>query len=636
MYPNQYCKPCNDPEPCIEVPAPPDCIGEPCDEIVLDTCVRYTGPAIPCLGIETGANINEIVQIIAARLCDCCDGTPPVIDCEVSPWSPWSECVDGVQTRTRTVIQSPQNGGAECPELEETRECCLEPIDCIVSEWSEWSECVDGVQTRTRTVLVEESCGGECFPLEETRECCLPVDCVVSEWGAWSECVDGFRTRTRTVVTAASCGGTACPSLTETQACDMPCVPLTEIEVLSDNCETLQVSFTDDGNATVLYAELFNSLLPTSVSTKVWTPLGSAATYSHTFTGLTAGSYYVKIYKDAGTVKCDTFATLSVVVSGCPVNCVLSDWSEWSVCDEGTQTRTRTVITPASNGGTPCGPLTETRSCAVDCVVSDWSEWSECIEGTRTRTRTVITPALNGGTPCPVLTETEACPVDCVVSEWSAWSDCNPETYTRTRTRTVLVPAQNGGIPCPVLTETEACTIPKACISYTAATSEASAQQVEYIDCMGVNQTVMIGGVGGFDATTFCAQENTVIAPGGVQVVQNGPCGEPKTVNVLSGFASMQPCIGGTIDDYMGASITLDTNVTVDTTFQLQVEYVNRGQQCISSTPKMQTSLSIFVPAGQSYGDLDACSGGGYYPEGINICSSIVTGHDNTVDNIIL
>ena len=54
MYPNQYCNPCNEPEPCVPAPPPPDCVGEPCEEIVLDTCVRYTGPAIPCLGIETG------------------------------------------------------------------------------------------------------------------------------------------------------------------------------------------------------------------------------------------------------------------------------------------------------------------------------------------------------------------------------------------------------------------------------------------------------------------------------------------------------------------------------------------------------------------------------------------------------
>lgn len=271
MYPNQYCNPCNEPEPCVPAPPPPDCVGEPCEEIVLDTCVRYTGPAIPCLGILTGASLNQVIQIIAERLCDCCDGTPPVIDCEVSEWSEWSECYDGVQTRTRTVIQAPQNGGAECPPLEETRECCL-PVDCVVSEWSDWSECNDG----------------------------------------------GMRTRTRTVITPASCDGTPCPVLQESEECSLPPVA---------------------------------------------------------------------------------------------VDCVVSEWSDWSECFEGTETRTRTIITPAANGGTPCPILTETRACEliIDCVVSDWSDWSLCVEGIQTRSRTVITPASGGGVACPELSESRDC-----------------------------------------------------------------------------------------------------------------------------------------------------------------------------------------------------------------------------------
>lgn len=45
----------------------------------------------------------------------------------------------------------------------------------------------------------------------------------------------------------------------------------------------------------------------------------------------------------------------------------------------------------------------------INCVVSAWSAWSDCIESTRTRTRTIITPASNGGVACPILLETEEC-----------------------------------------------------------------------------------------------------------------------------------------------------------------------------------------------------------------------------------
>ena len=112
----------------------------------------------------------------------------------------------------------------------------------------------------------------------------------------------------------------------------------------------------------------------------------------------------------------------ALTVNACPVDCVVSAWSPWGACSlpcgGGTQIRTRTIITPASNGGMPCPVLEETQPCntqpcPVDCVVSGWSEWSACSVacggGTRTRTRTIITPASNGGAVCPTLEETEPC-----------------------------------------------------------------------------------------------------------------------------------------------------------------------------------------------------------------------------------
>lgn len=95
----------------------------------------------------------------------------------------------------------------------------------------------------------------------------------------------------------------------------------------------------------------------------------------------------------------------------CTSDCVLSDWSEWSACDDqtGLITRTRTILRQPSTCGLACGPLTETQPCSVDCSLSEWSAWSECVDGSRTRTRTVVIPPLNGGDSCGPLTETEDC-----------------------------------------------------------------------------------------------------------------------------------------------------------------------------------------------------------------------------------
>ena len=61
-----------------------------------------------------------------------------------------------------------------------------------------------------------------------------------------------------------------------------------------------------------------------------------------------------------------------------PQDCVVSAWGPWSGCqcyydenDElicGRQTRTRTVITPAANGGAECGPLVDYKVCDVEDV----------------------------------------------------------------------------------------------------------------------------------------------------------------------------------------------------------------------------------------------------------------------------
>lgn len=99
-----------------------------------------------------------------------------------------------------------------------------------------------------------------------------------------------------------------------------------------------------------------------------------------------------------------------------PIDCVLSDWTDWSECSGGLQTRTRTIVTAPEYGGNPCGATIETRDCQaplppVDCLVSEWSEWSSCVNGSQTRTRTVLVTPENGGESCPVLSEVRSCTV---------------------------------------------------------------------------------------------------------------------------------------------------------------------------------------------------------------------------------
>jgi hypothetical protein len=216
-----------------------------------------------------------------------------------------------------------------------------------------------------------------------------------------------------------------------------------------------------------------------------------------------------------------------------------------------------------------------------------------------------------------IITEGIECGVDYDVNVASI---CSADLFSSTESVEVAVVAE--ALSCPI-----------PCISYTLSTTSAGGQTSSYIDCEGLDQTVTIGGVSGYDASTICAQENSVVPGGEVTVTFNGPCDEPKTVNVQSVSGYMQPCIGGTIDDYMGAGLTLAESVTVETIFNVEVYWTQRGAGC--TFPSTQT-FGVTVKAGQTYGDIDPCLSGAYYPSGADICGAAVVGHDNTVDNIVL
>ncbi|MCU0336012.1 MAG: T9SS type A sorting domain-containing protein, partial [Chitinophagaceae bacterium] len=128
-------------------------------------------------------------------------------------------------------------------------------------------------------------------------------------------------------------------------------------------------------------------------------------------------------------------------------------WSTDACGETATRTRQRSVITPAANGGAECGPLTETETrqnpaCPVDCVLSDWGEWSpwstECGFATRSRFRTVITPAANGGAVCGPLEEIETRNVEptvltTTVTNCSAYTwPVNGSVYTTSGQYTVV------------------------------------------------------------------------------------------------------------------------------------------------------------------------------------------------------
>jgi len=156
-----------------------------------------------------------------------------VVDCAVTEWIDGACSVPcnagatgGIRQLTREVVVGASLYGAACPALNASMRCnqieC--PVDCVLSEFSEYSrcskECGGGVQTRTRSKLTLPLNGGQsCQTLQETQPCntgSCDRDCSLTPWSVFSACSQacdgGKMTKTKSVVIKTRASGT-CPAV---------------------------------------------------------------------------------------------------------------------------------------------------------------------------------------------------------------------------------------------------------------------------------------------------------------------------------------------------------------------------------------------------------------------------------------
>eukprot|EP01012_Entosiphon_sulcatum_P049574 TRINITY_DN6820_c0_g1_i5.p1 TRINITY_DN6820_c0_g1~~TRINITY_DN6820_c0_g1_i5.p1 ORF type:complete len:1020 (+),score=28.13 TRINITY_DN6820_c0_g1_i5:698-3757(+) len=498
---------------CNEQPCPVDC--------VLSEWSLWSGCTVACAG-GTSTRSRAVITAPANGGLACgpleeiktCNPQPCPVDCVVSDWGEWSACSKscggGERKRHRTVVTSPQYNGKSCPMLDEYDICNTDhcPVDCVVGLWSEWTTCSHacggGKRTRTRAVQIDAAYGGlACPPLSESEACNptpCPVDCQVSEWGPWNQCsapcAGGTRSRERVINVQPAFGGNPCPALLEYEGCNEQACPDVKCQVsdwsdwspcsvpcgggINKRTRTVVVAPTGTEQCSAL-SELRScneQPCPIDCVMSAWsdfdtcTKLCGSGSQSRTRTVLVRAAY--------GGQECPTVLTESRVCNElpCPVDCSVSEWSGWTDCSVqcggGTQTRSRSIVIPAANGGASCPePRSQSQhcnahACPVDCVVAQWDNWGPCSQscggGERKRLRAVITQAANGGAACPALEEYERCneqpcAIDCVVGQWGQWGVCSKDCGTgqRTRMRAIVTPAQNGGAACPDLVETEDC-----------------------------------------------------------------------------------------------------------------------------------------------------------------------------------
>jgi hypothetical protein len=99
------------------------------------------------------------------------------------------------------------------------------------------------------------------------------------------------------------------------------------------------------------------------------------------------------------------------------------------------------------------------------------------------------------------------------------------------------------------------------------------------------------------------------------------------TASTTSVGSSMQPCSGGTLDDYMGASVNISNAVDVDTEFEVQVTYTSVGANCAIEDPTQ--TIYVTIPSGSTSSNFDACLNGIYFQGGVQICSTCINSCDN-------
>nr|XP_038038274.1 LOW QUALITY PROTEIN: thrombospondin type-1 domain-containing protein 7B [Anas platyrhynchos] len=445
---------------------------------------------------------------------------PCATDCVIGEWSQWSPCshscssknAEGSQSRSRSILALPAEGGKACPPdrvLQEHRACNDHPCVHFYWETSPWSSCSEdslvalnatfswsgeatcGVGIQTRKVSCMKSSSGHITPKrcpdstrpETVRPCLLlcKKDCIVTPFSEWTRCPTACQpgnatavkqSRYRIIIQDAANGGHACPdTLYEERECeDIPICPVYRWKTHRwSHC----------------------ILVPDSVRQGV---LGYNEACGHGLQSR-AVTCLSETNESADVTECMRWAgPMPPLVQECLVpckdDCTFTPWSKFTACSfdcESTKTRRRS-LTGRSRKRDKCQntevyPQVETELCPCEVFTSQpHGNWSDCIigggksepqsgmrshgdtkecgEGIRLRaiacydkTGRLVDPSHCSSSGYIEESCTVPCPFDCKLSDWSTWTPCSSScgTGVKVRSKWLKEKPYNGGRPCPKL-----------------------------------------------------------------------------------------------------------------------------------------------------------------------------------------
>uniref|UniRef100_A0A8C0URH5 Thrombospondin type-1 domain-containing protein 7B-like n=1 Tax=Cyanistes caeruleus TaxID=156563 RepID=A0A8C0URH5_CYACU len=446
---------------------------------------------------------------------------PCARDCVVSEWSPWSPCshscssknAEGTQSRSRSILALPAEGGKACPperSLQEQR-ACNEHL-CVRFFWeaSPWSSCSEhvpgaapnataswsgeatcGVGIQTRKIFCRKSSSGQVAPKrcpeslrpESVRPCLLPCrkDCIVTLFSEWTPCPTACQpgkplrikqSRYRIIIQDSASGGQPCPdTLYEERECeDVPICPVYRWK-------------SHRWSPCVLVPDSVRQGLP-GQSEACGHGLQSRAVTCLSEQG---GSAAVgDCVRWAGAMP----ALVQECLIPCKDDCTFTPWSKFTACssDCDTTRSRRRSLTGRSRKRDKCQntevyPQVETEPCPCEAFTSQpHGNWSDCIirggpselqlgmaaqgaarecgQGVRLRaiacydkTGRLVEPSRCSSSGYIEEPCTVPCPFDCKLSDWSSWSPCSSSCGpgVRVRSKWLKEKPYNGGRPCPKL-----------------------------------------------------------------------------------------------------------------------------------------------------------------------------------------
>ncbi|XP_063789788.1 thrombospondin type-1 domain-containing protein 7B isoform X1 [Pseudophryne corroboree] len=471
--------------------------------------------------------LGELGQSVSAELCV---DEPPVqlvckvpcsLDCVISEWSAWSPCsrscstknAEGKQSRTRSILAYPGEGGKSCPSSQALYEyrLCNDHL-CTTFYWqtSPWEPCTTntqiaqlnftvsrskentcGVGVQTRIVFCMKNSTGQAtgkrcpeFSKPETiRTCLLPCkrDCVVTLFSEWTSCLKtcqpgnnsvAKQSRYRIITQEVLNGGQECPGTLYEER----------------ECETVPVCLMYRWKP---HAWKQCVLVPDYVRQGI---TGASDSCGH---GIQTRDIICVTADDHPTevTECLRWAgPIPPLAQECNIpckeDCTFTPWTQFTSCstDCVSSRIRRRHLTGKSKKRDRCQnaevyPLVETEACACkeykshphgnwsDCIIRDSrneiqlrtrtpGNMKSCGEGVRFRA--IACYDLSGRIVEPTLCSHSGyieekceipCPFDCRLSDWSSWTPCSSSCGPGVKMRYKFLKEKpyNGGRPCPKL-----------------------------------------------------------------------------------------------------------------------------------------------------------------------------------------